>query len=103
MNSFAGREGEMKAAVLANLQVVVQIFVVKQRRALFAFGPKTFGNFAFPRFGRRHSGLFRERGVGRWRGGRDGRFGGFDAEGFFCEGSSSHSWSLHGDGSWPRD
>src|SRR4051812_48349693 len=96
MNPFARAQREMKSAVLADLQIFIEVLVVKHRRTLLALRPKPFWNFSFTRFGRSHFRLLRERRICVRRRRRDRWFSGIDAEGFFCEGGSSHNYSLHG-------
>lgn len=92
MDAFAGAEGEVESAVLTDLEVFIQVFVVKHRGTLFALGPKPFGDVAFAGFGGADLGLFEEAGVCRGGRGRDGGFGLFGAEGFFGKGAGGHRY-----------
>ena len=69
MNAFARADGEMMAALRADLQVFVQFLVENHRLALRTFRPKPFRNVAFFGFAAAELGLFgqRRRLVGRRR------------------------------------
>jgi hypothetical protein len=80
----------MKLAMGADLEIVVKFLDEDHGAALLAFGTEAFGNVALAGFAAAHFGFFYEAGFVFVKRGRDGRFNGFQTEGFLGEGGCSH-------------